>query len=172
MDRLSDLIDEVLTVGKIESQSLTCKKELVNITTLIKDIINSMGEIQEDKRKIRFKTSGILRDVTADPLLLSHAIKNLISNALKYSAGKANPVLTLSFFKTDYIIRVKDFGIGIPPNEHNKIFQAFFRAENTFAIQGTGLGMFITKKFIELHGGTISFNSIAGKGTEFVVRLT
>ena len=66
---------------------------------------------------------------------------------------------------------IKDFGIGIPADQQSKIFQAFFRADNVDQIAGTGLGMFITKNFIELQGGQISFKSIPQKGTKFTISL-
>ena len=130
-----------------------------------------MENIQPDQRKITFTAQGDKQTVMADPLLLNNALTNLISNAFKYSAGKKDPEIKLNMGAEYFTITVKDFGIGIPVNEQNKIFQAFHRAENVHAIKGTGLGMFITKNFIELHGGKISFTSIPEKGTKFTVTV-
>ena len=110
--------------------------------------------------------------VLADPLLLEHALGNLISNAIKYSVGKPSPKVELIFNDTGkYEIRIRDFGLGIPFESQHKIFEAFHRAENVSNIKGTGLGMFIAKYLIELHGGQINFESKPNEGTLFVVTL-
>jgi signal transduction histidine kinase len=169
VDHLSELIDEVLTVGKIESNSLTCKKEAIDLHSFLLKIINSVHSIQNDGRSVTVNSLGIAQPLMADTLLLSHILNNLLSNAFKYSKGKNQPIVTILYEKDDLQIRVKDFGVGIPFDEQGKIFQAFFRAENVHQLPGTGLGMFITKSFIDLHGGQISFKSIPEKGTEFTI---
>ena len=171
IERLTALMDKILTVGKIDAQSLACKKELLDIEVIILQIINNLENTQTPQRKITFKREGELRQVLIDPLLLTHSITNLISNALKFSEDKAAPIVCLIFNQEGYEIKVRDFGIGIPAGEQQNIFQAFYRAENAIAIQGSGLGMFITKKFIELHNGTLSYKSFPNKGTEFVIKL-
>ena len=107
----------------------------------------------------------------ADPHLLNQIFNNIISNALKYSKGKKQPVVTILYCKNEVQIIIKDFGIGIPFQQQAEIFQAFFRAENTNQIEGSGLGLFITKNFIELHGGSIFFKSLPEKETIFTVGL-
>lgn len=169
VDRLSELMDEVLTVGKIESDKFSCKKEPVLISKLVYNKVNSVGTVQEDGRSIKVKLLNEKSMIMIDPLLIGYVLTNLISNAFKYSKGKKSPEIHLDFNTKDCVIKIKDFGIGIPFDEQDKIFQAFYRAENVHNIKGTGLGMFITKKFIELHGGTISFTSIPEKGTEFTL---
>lgn len=170
IDRINKLIDEVLTVSKIESKIFTCKKEVLDLAILIEGVIHNMETIQEDGRLVIFNIEGTCRTVMADPLLLTHAITNLVSNAFKYSAGKPQPIIDLVFSDSDYLIKVTDFGIGIPIESHANIFQAFHRASNVYGIAGTGLGMFITRNFVELHEGLISFTSCAGK-TEFIITL-
>jgi PAS domain S-box-containing protein len=171
VDRLSMLIDEVLTVGKIESSSFSCKKEAIIIDDLIKDKIKELEAVQPDGRKIKIISDEYIGQVMNDPLLMGLVLSNLISNAFKYSTGSKEPELKLSSTKSSYTIKIKDFGIGIPFDQQSKIFQAFYRAENVIGIKGTGLGMFITKYFIELHKGTLKFKSIPEKGTEFIVTL-
>ena len=171
IDNLSKLIDEVLTVGKIESDTFSCKKEVVNLTLTLLKIIDNLNNIQDDERVITFIGDTNFLPVMADPLLLKHILNNLISNSFKYSKGKKPPVVKIIYEKTKVSVQIVDFGIGIPYNQQGKIFQAFFRAENVEQIKGTGLGMFITKNFVELHGGQISFKSIPNEGTEFLMSL-
>lgn len=171
VDHLSALINEVLTVGKIDSNSFTCKKEMVNLHLILQNLIENINQIQDDDRIINFTAANNPVLFMADPLLLRHILNNLLSNALKYSKGKERPIIQTIYKNNKVQILVKDFGIGIPLEQQSKIFQTFFRAKNVDQIPGTGLGMFITKNFIELHGGQISFISIPQKGTEFIISL-
>lgn len=172
IDRLSLLIDEVLIVSKLESQVFTCKRETADIVELLREIIFYLESIQKDKRKVIFNIRGTARKVMIDPLLLNHAITNIITNAFKYSTGRQGPVITLSFYEKTFSISVKDYGIGIPADDQAKIFQAFYRAGNASLVEGTGLGMFIAKRFIELHKGKVSFSSRPNEGTEFLIRMS
>ena len=171
VDHLSELINEVLTVGKIESNTFTCKKELVDIQLILQKVIDNLNQIQDDERSITYLMDTNHPKIMADPLLLKHILTNILSNSLKYSKGKKQPEVTIKFGHSDVQVIIKDFGIGIPLNQQAKIFQAFYRAENVDQIAGTGLGMFITKNFIELHGGQISFKSLPQNGTEFTMCL-
>lgn len=171
VDHLSRLIDEVLTVGKIESNSFRCKKQRIDIEIFLQEIIKKIIPIQEDGRSVSVFIYGTAQPVMADHLMLTHIITNLLSNAFKYSKGKSQPIVTLFYEAEGLKMKIKDYGIGIPFGDQSKIFQAFFRAENVNNISGTGLGMFITKSFIELHDGQITFKSIPEKGSEFTIWL-
>lgn len=171
VDHLSELINEVLTVGKIESNTFTCNKESVDLFEILQIVINNLKMIQNDERSINLLAEENPIILMADPLLLRHILNNLLSNSLKYSKGKKQPEVSVIYGNEDVQVLVKDFGIGIPLKQQAKIFQAFFRAENVDQISGTGLGMFITKSFIELHGGKISFKSNMETGTEFIMSL-
>ena len=171
VDHLNELIDEVLTVGKIEASRFTCKKESVDLRFFLLKIIDSLNSIQDDGRVITLLVTDQPMQIMADPMLLKHILSNLLSNSFKYSKGKQQPAVTIIYQKENVQIEITDFGIGIPLHQQDKIFQAFFRADNVDHISGTGLGMFITKNFIELHGGNISFKSIPKKGTSFLMTL-
>ena len=95
-----------------------------------------------------------------------HVITNIISNAFKYSKGCPNPELTISYEENNAIISIKDFGIGIPEDEMEKVFHSFYRASNTVTYQGSGLGLSVAKQFMELHNGKIFLFSKLGEGTE------
>jgi PAS domain S-box-containing protein len=169
IDRLNSLIDDVLITGKIESNGIVCNIEPIDITALVKHAVGSIEDIQPDKRKIDLQISGEPREVLADQALMRQVLFNLLSNAFKYSSDCPPPVLTLIFSDDAYTIKLKDFGIGIPDSDQKKIFSAFYRASNAGQIKGTGLGMFITKTFVELQHGQIHFESYKGFGTEFTL---
>jgi signal transduction histidine kinase len=171
VDRLSELLNGILIVGKIESNLFECNKEPIDLEYFINRILYNLTYGKVDKRPVAIEISGAKEKVMADPVLLEQILTNLLSNAFKFSQGKTPPQIRISYAPALLQIKVKDFGIGIPYDDKSKIFNAFHRAENAGNIQGTGLGLFITKSFIDLHEGTISFTSIAERGSEFTVSL-
>ena len=104
-----------------------------------------------------------------DEKLLRHILANLLSNAIKYSPQGGAVQLELDCQAGQAFFRVQDQGIGIPLEAQGRLFDTFHRAENVGNIPGTGLGMSIVKKSVDLHGGTISFTSQVGVGTTFTV---
>lgn len=107
----------------------------------------------------------------ADKKLVKNILLNLLSNAVKYSGEGKDIELDTEVHDVYTLIRVKDHGIGIPEKDKNRMFERFFRAENTINIQGTGLGLNIVKKYLELLNGKIAFESEVNKGTTFTVTL-
>ncbi|MDI1304093.1 MAG: ATP-binding protein, partial [bacterium] len=100
-----------------------------------------------------------------DETLLTHILTNLISNAFKYSTGKSNPLLVITYLENEIEIEVTDFGIGIPENEIQYLFTSFFRASNTSTIIGSGLGLAIVKQFTVFLNGKIELKSKENFGT-------
>jgi signal transduction histidine kinase len=98
-------------------------------------------------------------------------LNNLIANAFKYSIASKAPIVTLRFLGNEFSISVRDYGIGIPENDRDNIFQSFFRASNTDEIEGTGLGLVISKNLVERHNGKIYFKFPFDGGTEFVIEF-
>eukprot|EP00744_Colponema_vietnamica_P029890 GILI01046257.1.p1 GENE.GILI01046257.1~~GILI01046257.1.p1 ORF type:complete len:137 (-),score=1.86 GILI01046257.1:317-727(-) len=122
---------------------------------------------QKDGRKLVVEQIGEARKALADPQHLEHIIDNLVSNAFKYSPKRDSPKLILYFNENDYVIEVKDFGIGIPRNQHKKVYSSFFRGENVGGIKGTGLGLLIVHNLVKMNGGNITFESEENVGTTF-----
>ncbi len=169
VNRMTGLINDVLTISKIESGKITTFFEHANLVEFCKLLISSNFERTTDNRTVNFTVEGTPRDIFMDKKLMTHIITNLLSNAFKYSPKKGNPELKLNFTSQYLIITVTDEGIGIPPESKNNIFTSFFRAKNVNDFEGTGLGLVITKKFVELHRGTIDFTSEIGKLTTFQI---
>ena len=122
-------------------------------------------------RDIKVNVVGKEQQLNLDSQLISHALSNLVNNALKYSEGKKDPELTIDFRKTEVHLIIKDFGIGIPLKDQAELFESFSRASNVGDIEGTGLGLVIVKQFIEMHQGTVTVDSDNGRGAEFLVKL-
>jgi signal transduction histidine kinase len=169
MKRMNLLIDDILMISKIENEKITVNKEVVNIIEEIETVIGRNNSLQSDGRKVVFNNAIQAVNLSVDKTLINHVFDNLISNAFKYSQGKPSPVISTAIKNNNLMITIKDFGIGIPENQKQSIFQTFFRASNARRIKGTGLGLFIVKSFIELHNATVIFNSAEGEGSEFVI---
>ncbi|MFM9076331.1 MAG: sensor histidine kinase, partial [Bacteroidota bacterium] len=131
----------------------------------------SKGHLAADDRVISLAVTGTPHPVQGDVTLLTHAINNLVTNALKYSPDKQAPEVTLNFQADKVELKIRDFGIGIPQSEQSKLFQTFYRATNATNIQGTGMGLVIVKQFIEMHGGTVALESEENRGTCVTVVL-
>ena len=179
---LLSLINDVLDMSRIESGKLTMEASEVNIPRLVGSIetiahADTQAKNQELTVELRDITS---ENVITDKLRLEQVLLNILSNAIKFTPAGGHIALTVTEFPAeaegmvDVELRIADDGIGMSPEFQEHIFEAFSRERTSTVsgIQGTGLGMAITKRIVDLLGGTISVTSEEGKGTEFVVRLT
>jgi signal transduction histidine kinase len=103
--------------------------------------------------------------------LVRHILMNLLSNALKYSPAGAPVGIRLAADANLLRISVEDRGIGIPPGDQARLFEEFFRASNVGNVRGTGVGLSIARECARLHGGRLSFQSVPGRGTTFIVEI-
>jgi len=109
--------------------------------------------------------------IRIDKKLLNHILLNLLTNAIKYSPNGGNIELNISTENDNLIISVADNGLGIPEDEIKYIFDAFYRTKNSAGINGTGLGLNILKRSLDVIGGTVSVDSKVGEGAKFIVRI-
>ena len=168
-----DMIQRILDISKIESGQVSLNIQRFSLNSTIEQIRSNLKPLYSNK-EIKFKVKGLDEEVfiAADPIRFKEILINLISNAIKFTIdGK----ITL-LFKEDYynwIFRVRDTGIGIANKDFSLIFKEFNRVESTYvqSTPGTGLGLSLTKRLIELHGGEITFFSVLGVGTTFTFNL-
>lgn len=170
LERLNSLLKDVFTLGRLDVGKAKLKKEITSLTGIVKQVVLEASVGYKD-RQISISTVGEERQVNLDSQLISHAIANLVLNSLKYSEGKPDPEITLIFEEQGVKVEVKDHGIGIPDKDKEGLFESFSRASNVGDIEGTGLGLVIVKQFVEMHEGSISFESELKKGTTFTVHL-
>ncbi|WP_420388467.1 PAS domain S-box protein [Roseivirga sp.] len=170
LDRLNALLKDVFTLGRLDVGKTQLKKEITTLTGIVKQVILE-SQVQFKNRSVGLKVEGKERQLLLDSQLISHALSNLISNALKYSPDKENPEVTIKYASDSVQIEVKDYGVGIPAKDQSSLFESFSRASNVGDIEGTGLGLVIVKQFIEMHGGTVNFKSEVNKGTTFIVKI-
>ena len=169
IERMTQLMDNILLVGRYDAQQLAFNLHPINISQFVRSIIKTYFQNETDGRTVILKEEASDQKVAADELLFMHVITNIISNAFKYSKGFPNPELSISYESNKAIIQIRDYGIGIPEDEIEKVFHSFYRASNTVTYQGSGLGLSVAKQFMELHNGKIFLSSKLGEGTE--VRL-
>ena len=168
-DRLSRLINDVLIMQKADMDMIECNKQSTDILSLIMHTIERHNLIQKDGRIMNLTITGTPSNVMIDPTLFEYIIDNLFSNAFKYSQNSKNPDCLISYSSIGFNVSVKDYGIGIPEEDINQIFNLFYRANNAKLIKGTGLGLNIVKKLVELQNGTVLVKSQLNKETEFII---
>jgi signal transduction histidine kinase len=110
-------------------------------------------------------------DVLIDERLLKNICVNLLSNAIKFSPENSIIKIACIISENDFILSIKDNGIGISEEDKQHLFERFFRAKNAFNIQGTGLGLHIVGKYLELMNGTIEIESGLNKGSVFTIHI-
>ena len=171
IDKMKELMDNVLVLGKINSGKIDYKPKVYAVVDFVKEVIHS-NRIKQFGKSVTLKINGLEGEVFCDKRLLEHILYNLLINALKYSPDSdKDPVVELNFNNHSLLISITDYGIGIPIEDQPQIFESFYRASNTQNMAGTGLGLPIVKQFVELHGGTIWFESIPGNKTVFSFKI-
>ncbi|MEO8110678.1 MAG: PAS domain-containing sensor histidine kinase [Ginsengibacter sp.] len=165
---LTDILNDFLSVGKIEEGKIQVRPIEINIETSVKTIIEEIKNNLKKHQQIHYLHEGNTVFVL-DPSLLKHIIMNLVSNASKFSPDIARIEIKTSGGQNQLILSVKDFGIGISKDDQQHLMERFFRASNAGNTQGTGLGLHIISKYVELMNGSISYNSELEKGTEFII---
>ncbi len=168
---MASLMEQVLVLGRVEAGKLGCRRAPLDIDTLSDKLTDECLSATNRRCPIHWQPVGSLADAFADESLLRHIFSNLITNAVKYSPEGRSVEFTAQREGTDAVFKVIDHGIGIPPADQARLFEAFYRCSNVGEIPGTGLGLVIVKRCVELHGGSLTIDSEVGRGTTFTVRL-
>lgn len=174
LDSLLKMVNDLLDISRMEMK--TAKREIVSVN--LPDIIKSVVELfqfEAEKREVvvAFDVNQPLPELNADQDEMTRLFTNLISNAIKYNKVKGTIEIKMNYSMPYIVTEIKDNGIGLKPEEKNKLFQEFFRAknENTREISGTGLGLSIVKRIIDSYAGKIEVESEFNNGTTFRVYL-
>lgn len=169
VQNLTAILNDFLSIEKLESGAQKVHTETIDLNDILLEVIEEMSTTLKEGQVIEYTIENI--PLKTDPHILKNVMINLISNASKYSEPHAPIVIELVKSDNDVEIKVIDQGIGIPKKEQKNLFQRFFRAGNATNIQGTGLGLNIVRKYLELLEGSIQFKSKEGKGSTFILRL-
>ncbi len=170
--RMTAMLDRILLISRAEAGMLEFSPQPLDLRGLCLAIVEEVRISHPDaKALIRLDWSGDADGGAYDEKLLRHILGNLLSNALKYSPEGGEVALTVTVSPAATLFAVRDQGIGIPPDDLPHLFDSFHRGANVGDIQGTGLGLPIVKASVELHGGRVTVESGAGRGSCFRVTL-
>lgn len=169
-ERLLDLINDFLVVNKISAEGLKLEKQSLKLNNLLQHLADSVQAQMEIKKiKLELGLDSDIPSVECDPLQIERVVNNLLSNAIKFTPLGGHIGIT-SGYDDDWIwFSVSDSGPGIEPEKQQSIFEKYSRVDRK--VEGTGLGLFITKSIVDLHQGTIDVESTPGEGASFTVHL-
>ena len=171
LGRLTGLISDMLNMTRIDTGSLTLLKQRLSLDVLVEDIVADF-RLSHQQYHFRVHIPEPV-DVMADRHKLSQVLINLIDNAVKYAPNSF--VVDIKVFRTNgaALIQVRDYGIGIEAKDQHKIFDRFYRVEgrNELQYSGFGIGLYLVKSIVDVHGGTVAVKSVMGEGSTFTVQL-
>ncbi|RYG38064.1 MAG: PAS domain-containing sensor histidine kinase [Burkholderiales bacterium] len=175
VNHLVRLVDDLLEVSRISRGVLTLKKELVELATIVRNAMET-GEplLAQGKHVVDVQLPAQPLWLEGDPVRLTQVLANLLNNASKYSKSSSNITVRASFEEDTAVISVRDAGIGIDPDTLPRMFEMFSRGDRDsgHAQGGLGIGLALSRRLAEMHGGTLDgFSEGLGKGSEFVLRL-
>lgn len=166
---LTEILNDFLSVGKIEEGNIQPNYREYNIEAQMKELVHDVQHLLKRGQDIVYVHTGSSADVHLDASMMKHIVTNLLSNAIKFSGEDSEIGLATECSGRMLTLTVADKGIGIPADDIDSLFKRFFRSSNATNIQGTGLGLHIVSKYTELMNGRISCNSILGEGTRFTI---
>lgn len=170
---MNEFVNDLLNSSRIDKNKISAKKTSVAVYPFVDQIVRDANAILDEERVHISEAPEEEVFVEADEGLLRQTLSNLIENALKYSKKEKSVDVRIRVDEKHAILEVVDQGIGIPKEERDLIFQKFKRGSNAReqSVEGTGLGLYIAKRFVELMNGTISLQSTLNQGTTFTIRL-
>lgn len=166
---LTGILNDFLSLSKLEEGVIQVNTTALDLDQLCQTVNNELKGILKPNQEIKHHHIGNKNMIDTDGRILKNILFNLVSNAIKYSDKDID--CTFDYQEDQHIITIKDRGIGIPMADQKHLFTRFFRAANVTNIQGTGLGLNIVKRYVDLLKGEITFTSEAEVGTTFTVIL-
>lgn len=173
-ERMIELVSTLLNVSRIEMGTVPVYIKEVNIRDLIQDVYDELEPLAAEKHialGILFEGTDML--LHTDSSMVRIIIQNLIANALRYTPNEGRVTVRTTVTSAVCVVDIEDTGCGIPPESQDKIFTKMYRAENARKVEakGTGLGLYMSKSFAEILGGTISFTSKLEEGSTFTLTI-
>jgi signal transduction histidine kinase len=170
VSRMVELMESILSFGKLESGMAGLKPEECCLRDLLSACCDRQQELSKD-HVISLDFASLPEKIVADRSALEQIFTNLLSNAVKYSPGSPKIEVRGWCDGTTVEVSVRDHGIGIDQDDLPKMFERYFRARTSTGIAGTGIGLNLVKYYVELHGGKVAVESLKGEGSTFTVSL-
>lgn len=168
---MTSLLDDILTINKTEIGKWKFCPSKIDLYDFLIKVIDEAKNLASAYHNFNVLFEMKNNHAIVDNKLLHHILLNLLSNAIKYSPKGGEITLKVRGSKSEIEFIISDDGIGISKQNQSKLFEAFYRGDNTGEIEGTGLGLSIVKRCIESHGGKITFKSKLNKGSTFTVAI-
>lgn len=171
-NRQIKMVDDLLSIAQLTMDGVELQKRLVNINEIISDVVyNIMPKLLYRKQKLIFKNSEDTLQARIDPKKFAEVIENIIDNACKYSPDGSKIFVTTADRGDTCEVAVRDQGVGIAKKDMDKLFEKFSRIHNELTDKtiGNGLGLYWSRKIVQLHGGDITVDSTLGEGSVFTV---
>jgi signal transduction histidine kinase len=165
---LNDLLTELLSVDNLEEGKTKVHFQELHLPALVADVLEKVDQQLKPGQVILCEHTG-QETVVLDPDLTKIVLLNLVSNAAKYSPPNSTIQISIQVSPEKILFQVSDNGIGIPPEDQHHLFDRFFRARNVTNIQGTGLGLYLSKNYVEMMHGNLWYSSEFDKGSTFYV---
>lgn len=167
---LTSILNDFLSLDKLEQGVVAIDEDTLDMRDFIRDVVEDVITVKKEGQIITMGHAGD-NEVIADQKKLRYILVNLLSNAIKYSPENSQVSVSVIVDERNVVVSVRDNGIGIPEEEQQFLYSKFFRAKNTTNIQGTGLGLTIVRRYVDLMKGEIAFVSKPGEGTIFTVTV-
>jgi PAS domain S-box-containing protein len=169
--RMAQIMEEVLLIGSFDADKMEFKPAALDLRAFARSLVEEVLSATNRRCPIQLSLSEMPVEIQADERLLRHIFTNLLTNAIKYSDGTRVVRFEAGCTGTEIVFAIRDEGIGIPEADREWLFTAFHRGHNVDDRPGTGLGLVIVKRCVQLHGGKINVESKVGEGTKVTVSL-
>jgi PAS domain S-box-containing protein len=168
---MARLMEDILALGRMEAGKIDYRPAPIEIEPVLRKVIDESRSATHGRCPLGIELAGDFGRATGDEGLIRHIFRNLVENAVKYSPEASPVTVRATRDGHDLVCEVIDRGIGIPEGDLGELFLAFHRCSNVGSIPGTGLGLVIVNRCVNLHGGRVEVASRPGQGTTFTVRL-
>jgi PAS domain S-box-containing protein len=172
-ERLTGIVSQILLAGQLEEGRVDVAPTVTDVDALAQSVLDSVRLRVPERVELRLERDGGSALALADADKLRQVLVNLVDNAVKYSPDGGEVTVELGAQRDRVQVAVRDNGLGIPPSEHERIFERFYRLDPalTRGVGGSGLGLYISRELVDRMGGTLTVRSETGEGATFVVDL-
>jgi len=171
VNNMTSILNDFLSLSKVEEGKVEPIYTEIDIRRRIAEIMDEMEAVKKRGQTLRYVHEGSTDEIRIDEQFLRNILINLVSNAIKFSGEDGRIAVTSRILEGKLIVQVTDNGMGIPEEEQKHLFNRFFRARNVQNISGTGLGLHIVKRYVDMMNGTISLTGSGPEGTTFTVEV-